>query len=133
MEVHNQSELLNKKKEKSLRSAIIELKAEDDERAALLLSIYDKLEAKKYLSTLSEIRLFCKDNALELISAKSREAAIKQFIKFIMKLPFDDIYRIKNLLDAKAIPEDRTLDGWSSIILNGRQKQRPDLSLKTDK
>ncbi len=112
-------------KNKVFRESIIEAFEENSERATLFLDIYDKLEDKRYLPTPREIRLFCEDNALKPISAKSRKAAVKQFVKTLMELPFDEASMIKKSLDDKGTPEDRSLDGWSSIILNGGEKDAP--------
>ncbi len=135
-EVHHHSELIKKtqkklSKNKTLRSSIIELNKDDPERTNLLLSIYDKLEENKYLPTLKQIRLFCEDNALKPISARSRKSAINQFVKVMMELSSSDISSVKKLLDEK--PEDRTLDGWSSIILNRKEDKMPNQTLKADK
>ena len=116
---------------KSIRSSILDLKVVNPEQSAVLLDIYDKLKEKKYLPKFSQVRSFCEDNDLKPITVKSRKSAVHQLIKYLMDLSLNDIYKIQNMLEET--PQERTLDGWSSIILNKRANEVHNPSLKTDK
>lgn len=109
------------KQDKTLRSSIAELKESDSERGMLLLNLYDKLYANELLPRLSQIRAFAQDNNLEPITARSRKNAISQFIRAIWRMPVKDLNSLVMLVEEKGKPEnDRTLDAWSSVILDDK-------------
>ncbi len=136
MEVYNRSKSIDKTKKKpsktkSISSSIDDLKEESPEQATILLNIYDNLNDKTYLPTLKQIRLFCEDNALNPVTARSRKTAVNQLVKSLINLPMDEISKLQNVLEEEH--QDRTLDGWSSIILNKRENEDHNASTKKDK
>ena len=95
---------------------------EDPEKGRLLRSFRDKLVAGSYLPTLRDVRDFVDDCGLPPMKDSSRERAISTLIRALSDLPLD---RVRSLLHAATqtqYPRDRSLAGWSELILEGRDR-----------
>ena len=102
---------------RSFRSQILSLSESQPKKSKLLIKLYDDLSAKRSLPTLRDIKNFIIDNGLQPLNAKSRKNAIIPFVKQFLDLEESDIEKmIYNVLLAVE-NDDRSLAGWSDIIL----------------
>lgn len=108
--------------QRSFRSQLLNLKETQPKKAELILSFHDELTAKRSLPTLRDIKNFITDNGLQPLNAKSRKNAIIPLLRQLLKL--DDQYIVKITSNIPIITEndDRSLAGWSDIIL----KKKPE-------
>lgn len=100
------------------------LSEQEPEKAKVLIKLYDDLLAKSFLPTMRDIETFVLDNNLAPIKATSRQKAVIPFVKALLPLPIEDL----SLLIAKLKPShshnDRSLEGWSSIILDKEKRTK---------
>jgi hypothetical protein len=111
-----------KKKQSSadFRSSLTAL--DDKEKAELLLKFYDGLMSKTLLPTLRSLQSFISDAGLPPSKTKVREKAIIQAIRTLRALSLDELKSILSTVSQAPLQDDRSLEGWSNIILN---KKRP--------
>ncbi len=113
---------LNKKNVQSKTSmniprALIVFKDKDSEKYELLNRFYNKLVMNELLPSLGEIREFVSDLGLKEIKEKSRQKAVNSLINLLAELPNEQI-KLKISSLRKYSGGDRSLQGWSDIILN---------------
>lgn len=101
--------------------SLIALKSVEPETYKLLMNFYNDLIGKTILPTLRDIKEFGVDCGLLEIRAKSRQKAISPLISMLIKLPREKLTeKIQSV--KKYEPSERSLEGWSNIILNKEQK-----------
>jgi len=114
---------------RSFRSSLLQIQEEQPEKGKLLLKLFDDLSSKKYLPTLRDIKNFIDDNGLQALNVKSRKNAIIPFVKQFIALETSDIEKIINDIRPFTESDDRSLGGWSDIILKRKpknyKKQKP--------
>lgn len=120
------SKTKNKEKDLKQRSSInillSDLENADQEKFKIINEFYEELIAKIVLPTFRELKDFALDCDLEL-KTDSRQKAISPFIKHLIGLPKDQlISKIRSLNKRDA--DDRSLEGWSKIILNNELKDK---------
>jgi len=97
----------------------------EPEKYSILMDIYNSLNDKTALPTLEGIRKFSLDHDLPRITAKTRKLAINQLINSLSGLPEGEFERIAQSFKKYGF-DDRSLEGWSDIILkkskNGESK-----------
>jgi len=109
------------KQEPRIPKSLISLKSAEPEKYQLLMNFYNDLIAKTVLPTLRDIKEFGVDCGLREIRAKSRQKAISPLISSLLKFPNEQlIARIQSL--EKYDTGDRSLEGWSNIILNRQRR-----------
>lgn len=107
---------------RDFRSSLLALRESDPEQSALLVRLYDDLAAKTVLPTLRDVRAFASDAGLSPTTATSRDKAVIPLIKALMSLPTDDIRsRLATIRPVSA--DDRSLEGWSNLILDSDQRR----------
>lgn len=106
-----------------LRSSILELSEREPQKGRLLLRLYENLNSGAALPSLRDIRDFAETNGLPVVKAKSRKQAIVSFVKPFLDLPAEEIQVYLHRMEPAPDQSDRSLEGWSNIILGGK-KQR---------
>lgn len=96
--------------------------AESPEKARALEQLHKKLVAKTVLPTLRDIRRFAEDSGLPPITATSREKAILLLLHSLASAPLDLIKSLVARASQMGEKGDRTLEGWTGIILGSRNK-----------
>jgi hypothetical protein len=91
---------------------------EDKEKSDLLLKFYDDLMAKTTLPTLRSLQSFVSDAGLPPFKAKLRDKAVAQVVKNLSALPLDELKSVLSTIRQTPSQDDRSLEGWSNIILN---------------
>jgi hypothetical protein len=105
----------------SIPRSLAALKSVEQGKYQLLMNFYTDLIAKKVLPTLRDIKEFVIDCGLPEVRAKSRQKAISPLIGSLIKLPNEQlIAKIQSL--KKYDMGDRSLEGWSNIILDKHQR-----------
>ena len=105
---------------KPIRKQLFELTKKQPEKGQILLGFYDGLNAKRYLQNLRQIREFAIELKLPTIKATSRDRALGPLIRGLMKLSVSDLRVIcKEMNEEKNQNDDRSLAGWSKLILHG--------------
>jgi hypothetical protein len=109
------------KESQSVPRSLTALKNVDPEKYRLLMNFYTDLVAERVLPTLRNTKEFVIDCGLPEVRATSRQKTISPLIGSLIKLPNEQlIAKIQSL--KKYDMGDRSLEGWSNIILN-RQRQ----------
>lgn len=109
------------KQRPSIPRSLIALEKVEVQKYQLLMSFYTDLIAKKILLSLRDIKEFAIDCGLPEVRTKSRQEAISPLIGSLIKFPNEQlIAKIQTL--KKYNTGDRSLEGWSNIILNRQQK-----------
>jgi len=114
----------------NLRSSLLTLSSSDPERSKVLVGIFDRMAAKSLLPSLRDVRDFAIDNGLPPIKATSRDKAIAPFIKSLQPLEIGELKKVAEKLRPISSKGDRSLEGWSDVILGGRS--RPDTPHDTE-
>ncbi len=109
------------KQEPSVPRSLITLKSAELEKYQLLMNFYTDLTAKTVLPSLRDIKEFAIDCGLPEVRAKSRQKAISPLISSLFKFSNEQlIAKIQSL--KKYDTGDRSLEGWSNIILNRQRR-----------
>ena len=93
--------------------------ARDAERGRLLIEFRDALSAGSCLPTLSDIRYFVEDHGLPPMRAKSRATAVNHLLRNVSELPSEKLDSLIGDAYQVSEPVDRSLDSWSTLILEG--------------
>jgi len=109
------------KPEPGIPKALITLRTTDPEKYQTLMNFRSHLIARVVLPSLREVREFAKDSGLPEVRAKSRKKAIAQLIGALAKLPSEQLTAKMQLLKQYGAG-DRSLEGWSKVILNGQDR-----------
>lgn len=108
--------------QRSFRSQLVHLNETQPRKAGFLITFYDNLTAKRSLPTLRDINDFIADNGLQPLKAKSRKNAITQLVKQLLNSKEEDIEKIAGNIPVAGESDDRSLAGWSDIILKKKPK-----------
>lgn len=116
--VKKKSQRANKYK---VPKALVTLERVDPQKYELLLKFFNDLVAKTVLPSLGDIKYFAEELGLPEVRAKSRQKAISPFISSLALLPFD---KIKSRFQSSGVYRtgDRSLEGWSKIILDKKEE-----------
>lgn len=109
------------KQEPSIPRSLVALKNVESGKYQILLNFYTELVAKRVLPSLRDIKEFARECGLPEVRAKSRQKAISPLVGSLSKFPNEElIARIQSLKNCDI--SDRSLEGWSNIILNRQQR-----------
>lgn len=109
------------KQEPSIPMSLTALKNTEPEKYQLLMIFNTDLIAKKFLPSLRDIKEFAIECGLPKVRAKSRQKAISPLITSLIKSSTEQL-RVQIQSLKKYEISDRSLEGWSNIILNRQQK-----------
>ena len=106
-----------KRRVPEFRAKLVEAARQDPERGKLLLELYDGLLSKRLLPTLRDIQLFLTDHGRPASKSHSRDKAIVDLLQYVGGLSLSQLK--ERFTEIKAVPvrDDRSLEGWSNIIL----------------
>ena len=102
---------------RNIPKALIVSKDKDHEKYELLSKFYNRLVAGEVLPSLREIKDFASNLGLKEIREKSRQKSVNILINLLAELPNEQI-KLKISSLPKYSGSDRSLQGWSDIILN---------------
>ncbi len=109
---------------RDFRSSLVTLGKTDPEKSDLLIKFYDGLMAKTFLPTLRDIQSFISDTGLSPLKTTARDKAIIPLVKSLLLLSVEEIkaklIRVKHI----STTDDRSLEGWSSIILDKERRTK---------
>lgn len=108
---------VHSKSVRSIPKALIVSKDKDHEKYELLSKFYNRLIAGEVLPSLREIKDFASNLGLKEIREKSRQKSVNILINLLAELPNEQI-KLKISSLPKYSGGDRSLQGWSDIILN---------------
>lgn len=109
------------KQEPSIPKSLTSLKNIEPEKYQLLMNFYTDLTAKAVLPSLRDIKEFAVECGLPEPRAKSRQKAISPLINLLVQFPNAQL--IAKIQSAKKYDTgDRSLEGWTSIILNRQRR-----------
>ncbi|MDH5687922.1 MAG: hypothetical protein OEZ48_08685 [Candidatus Bathyarchaeota archaeon] len=109
------------KRRPSIPKSLLTLEGTEPEKYQLLMKFYDDLTAKTVLPSLTDIKEFAAQCGLPEVRAKSRSKAISPLISSLVKsLNEELIAKIQSI--SRYQTGDRSLEGWSKIILGRKQK-----------
>lgn len=106
----------------AVRKLLSELETGQPEKAQILSGLYEALVAKQAFPTLGELRGFAKDNGLPAVTATSREKAITSLLRNLASRSTDDVRSMLRRVRIAASGGDRTLEGWTDVILKDRSR-----------
>lgn len=93
-------------------------------KARILANFHDDLMAKNALPSLRDIRALAVDKGLEPVRAKSRDKAILPLLKDLANRPIEDIQAIFEGVKFRSQNGDRTLQGWTDVILDNKRRNK---------
>jgi hypothetical protein len=104
----------------SLRGFLLKLRERDAEKGTMVTEVYEALLSRRVLPTLGQLREFAKDNGLGPVSATAREKALGPFVRSLAALPTEQVRSMMTRLSEESPRGDRTLEGWTELILKKR-------------
>ena len=109
----------------SVQNLLSELEKDQPEKAKALSDFHRTLLAKRALLTLRELRSFAIDNGLKEVSAPSRDKAISALLRDLAARSLEDIRSMLGRIRMEdAAAGDRTLEGWTDVILDRDRTRR---------
>ena len=114
-----------KEEQAQFRKSLVILGETEPEKAGILTSVLNALQAKAILPTLKILTAFIADQGLEIPKAKSREKVALSFLRQCSRLPLGDLQALADKVSPRLLHKDadRSLAGWGRIILD-RKKER---------
>jgi hypothetical protein len=112
----------HRKQTKDSRSFLVELSKSDPDRGRPLLEFYDRLAAKSVLPALKELKDFASDVGLTHVTAANRNRAIAELVTEMSRLPAQELQEKLAALKCVPVRDDRSLEGWSKIILGDARR-----------
>lgn len=113
-----------KQRSRDFRSSLVSLEEIDPEKSELLVKFYDDLMAQTVLPSLRDIRAFASDAGLPPAKATARNKAMVPLLKTLLHLSTDELRSKLSAVKRVSTTDDRSLEGWSSIILNKDRRSR---------
>ncbi|MET0647612.1 MAG: hypothetical protein ABW208_13430 [Pyrinomonadaceae bacterium] len=99
------------------RTSLVELGESEPDKSVMLVQLLDGLMSKAFLPTLRDVRAFVQDNGLPLVKAKTRDKTIVPLVKSLLPMPTEEISMLLRKIQPTQVRNDRSLAGWSDIIL----------------
>jgi len=96
------------------------LAEQQPEKGRLLIDFYNSLVAGRYLPRPQDIRDFAADFGLPPVKATSRAKAIDSLVRDLGDVPAEKIEPVLSRARRMGVADNRSLAGWSNIILQGR-------------
>ena len=113
----SRNQRVSKDSGKALERELLQVQRSDPERARILKSAYDELNSRTLLPSLQEVVAFAQDNGFHPLKTASRKAAVVELVGRLLALPTDEIEGRLRRARHTSLKSDRSLEGWSSIIL----------------
>ena len=103
----------------SFRSQLTTIADSDGKKRSLLMAIYDRLQDKTLLPSLADLRRFAADATGSLPNKTSRRTLVISLVKSMLDLKATEIEEKLSAMESASSESDRSLAGWSSVILHG--------------
>lgn len=113
-----------RKTQRDFRESLVELGKSEPDKSKLLLDFYERLVEKAVFSTLRDIQTFLTDQGFQAPKAKARDKAIIPFMKVLMSLSLGKLKDCLDEINSLTARNDRSLRGWSDIILDKERRQK---------
>ncbi len=107
---------------RDFRLRLLELTKAEQEKADLLLPLYEGLLARTLLPNLRDIREFAAGKRLPPVTGASRPRAVIDFLESLASLPLDQLKSLVANLQPGPETGDRSLDAWTRIILEKERR-----------
>lgn len=108
---------------KGVREFLIALSDTEPEKSRLLVQFHDSVVARTILPTFREVQFLLSEYGLPAVKVRSRKEAIPALIRNMSALPIEEIRKITMQMPRPA-QDDRSLEGWSKIILDKDRRQK---------
>lgn len=109
-----------KKRKTSLHDELDALQSSDPRKHELIMKFYNDIQSNAILPTLRELKGFARDLGLPEVRSTSRNKSITPLMMSLLQLPTDDLSKKLGTLRHHE-KRDRTLEGWSNLILEKEQ------------
>ena len=103
---------------RDFRASLVKLSDTEPEKSQIITKFFDDLVAKSVLPTSEHIKRFSADIGTELSASKTRNEAIIALTQSLLPLPLEQLAEKFGLFTSTTGKDDRSLEGWSNIILN---------------
>lgn len=107
---------------RDFRSTLVAMADSEPEKSELLVSFYDRLKAKTVLPTLRDIQMFASEVGLSPLKVNNRQQAIVPLTKELANLPLEELRVKLSTVKSLSTQDERSLEGWSKIILNRQRR-----------
>ena len=111
-----------RKKKDGISNLLQRVEKADKEKANILRQFHQSLVGKMILPTLKDMRHFAEDSGLQPIKATGRNKAILPLLRDLESVPLDRISHMVSKLPKFEAKGERTLEGWTEVILGDRNK-----------
>lgn len=120
---HNITSSKNKSKPLlKIREQLVSLKETDNEKAEILLEFYDKIYSQGVNLKLKDIKNYASDIGFDITKIKKKDDAISNLLKHLMNYSLNELQNLLNQFKSSNVDGDRSLEGWSNIILKKDNK-----------
>lgn len=109
------------RKARSIKDLIYSIRESEPQKYNILLKFHDDYLSKAILPTLRDVKEFAQECGFTEIRGNSRKNFLGPLIKELIKMPEDELKSILNIL-IKYEKADRSLEGWSDLILGKERK-----------
>ena len=104
-----------------VKRLLADISDKEPEKAKLLSAFYAMLSTKRVLPTMRNFRSFADDSGLKSVTASSRDRAIPPLLQDLATRSVEDIHVILQRINPVDTQGDRTLEGWTEVILGQRR------------
>ena len=104
----------------SVKRILADINDKDPEKAKPLSTFYGMLSTKRVLPTLRDLRGFADDSGLRPVNASSRDKAISPLLRDLATRSVEEIHVMLQQIKQVDTQGDRTLEGWTDVILGKR-------------
>ncbi len=124
---------IKKKQKKTIGIQIQELlestRNMEPDKFNLLSDFYNRFISKTIFPSIKDIKAFVVNNKIQIPEIKSRDRAALNLIEYLSKLPSDKIsimtdIKVKLSTINKKEDSDRSLQGWTDIILKNKPREK---------
>ena len=104
-----------------VKRLLADINDKDSEKAKLLSTFYGMLSTKRILPTMRDLRAFADDSGLRPVTASSRDRALSPLLQDLATRSVEKINVILKRIRPVDMQGDRTLEGWTDVILGKRR------------
>lgn len=113
-----------KRAQKGLDEILSKIEKTEPDKAQELFRFVRAFRGKRALPTIRNVRDFALDNGLRLVTATSRDKALLPLVKDLIARPTGELSTILKTVTAHEHEGDRTLEGWTEVILDKERRNR---------
>ena len=107
--------------EGTVKRLLADINDKAPEKAKPLSTFYGMLSTKRVLPTMRDLRNFAEDNGLRPVTASSRDKAIPPLLQDLANISVEKIHVMLQRIRPVDTQGDRTLEGWTNVILGKRR------------